>query len=175
MAEYQYRSWCALPTCSDRTPKRSNLCLVFLRRCDPIATRTSSLRNPTGLRSDDADHPPRRGAQRRWTPRVCRTVKLIAVAGSVIQNAFAARRAQRTPHPWLSLLRVSAKDARTEGLPTVWALLPTFLVIVIAIYSLAAITISRTRDHVAASSPFRRDIHRGLWCDELHAGQWDTI
>ena len=33
------------------------------------------------------------------------------------------------------------KDART--LPTVWALLPTFLVIVIAIYSLAAITHSR--------------------------------
>ncbi len=35
------------------------------------------------------------------------------------------------------------KDARTQGLPTVWALLPTFLVIVIAIYSLAAITNSR--------------------------------
>ena len=28
MAEYHYRSWCAWPTCCDRTPKRSNLCVV---------------------------------------------------------------------------------------------------------------------------------------------------
>ena len=35
------------------------------------------------------------------------------------------------------------KDARTGGLPTVWALVPTFLVIVMAVYTLAAITHSR--------------------------------
>ena len=66
------------------------------------------------------------------------------------------------------------KGARTQGLPTVWALLPTFLVIVIAIYSLAAITDSRPVTRWR-SSPFHRDIHSGLRCDELHAGQWCAI
>jgi beta-glucanase (GH16 family) len=45
------------------------------------------------------------------------------------------------------------QDARTGGLPTVWALIPTFLVIVIAVYSLAAITRSRpVTDEVAATA-----------------------
>ncbi len=36
MAEYQYRSWCAWPTCSIGLPKRSNLCVVSFA----VATRS---------------------------------------------------------------------------------------------------------------------------------------